>query len=414
MIGISTAVMAPAAAVENNGEVKKYKTSSSVRVQPAAEGPATLLAIATSVPPFVHEQSTYADYYFDITQCNHKTELKAKFKRICGKMQIDKRHMVVRRELLEEIPSLASYMDPSMTDRHRVVMEWVPKLAKEAAEKAIKEWGRSVSEITHIVFATTSIENLPGVDLLVAKSLGLSPKVRRVMMYSTGCWGGVAALRVAKDLAENNKGARVLVLCSECTAIFFRAPNEEYLDGLVGQGLFGDGAAAVIVGSDPIPQLEHPLFEIQWSGEMVVPDSEKAIDGHLTEAGMYYHLAPEIPKLVSKSIEEFVNDARVEAENKECNELFWGVHPGGVAILNQIETQLKLVPQKLAASREILRNYGNLASACVLFVLDHIRKTSIEAAASTTGEGKDYGLLIGIGPGLTMEGCVLKTIPLLH
>jgi chalcone synthase len=164
--------MAPAAAaaVENNGEVKKYKTSSSVRVQPAAEGPATLLAIATSVPPFVHEQSTYADYYFDITQCNHKTELKAKFKRICGKMQIDKRHMVVRRELLEEIPSLASYMDPSMTDRHRVVMEWVPKLAKEAAEKAIKEWGRSVSEITHIVFATTSIENLPGVDLLVAKS----------------------------------------------------------------------------------------------------------------------------------------------------------------------------------------------------------------------------------------------------
>jgi chalcone synthase len=109
-----------------------------------------------------------------------------------------------------------------------------------------------------------------------------------------------------------------------------------------------------------------------------------------------------------------VNDARVEAENKECNELFWGVHPGGAAILNQIETQLKLAPQKLAASREILRNYGNLASACVLFVLDHIRKTSIESAASTTGEGKDYGLLIGIGPGLTMEGCVLKTIPLLH
>jgi chalcone synthase len=301
-----------------------------------------------------------------------------------------------------------------MTDRHRVVMEWVPKLAKEANEKAIKEWGRSVSDITHIVFATTSIENLPGVDLLVAKSFGLSPKVRRVMMYSTGCWGGVAALRVAKDLAENNKGARVLVLCSECTAIFFRAPNEEYLDGLVGQGLFGDGAAAVIVGSDPIPQLEQPLFEIQWSGEMVVPDSKKAIDGHLTEAGMYCHLAPEIPKLLSKSIEEFVNDARVEAENKEYNELFWGDHPGGAAILNQIETQLKLVPQKLAASREILRNYGNLASACVLFVLDHIRKTSIEAAASTTGEGKDYGLFIGIGPGLTMEGCVLKTIPLLH
>src|ERR1700738_611510 len=108
-------------------------------------------------------------------------------------MQVDKRHMVVRRELLEETPSLASYMDNSMSARHDIVMEWVPKLAKEAAEKAIKEWGRSVSDITHIVFAPTSVINMPGVDLLVAKSLGLSPKVRRVMMYQTGCWGGAAA-----------------------------------------------------------------------------------------------------------------------------------------------------------------------------------------------------------------------------
>jgi chalcone synthase len=145
---------------------------------------------------------------------------------------------------------------------------------------------------------------------------------------------------------------------------------------------------------------------------MVVPDSETAIDGHLMEAGMYYHLRPEIPKLVSKSIEEFVGDARAQAENKECNELFWAVHPGGAAILNQIENQLELVPEKLTASREILRNYGNMASACVLFVLDQIRNKSIKAGASTTGEGKEFGLLIGIGPGLTMECCVLKSVAL--
>ena len=325
---------------------------------------------------------------------------------------INRRHMVVRRELLEENPSIASYMDNSMDARHKVLMEWVPKMAKEAAEKAIKEWGRSVSDITHIVMATTSVVNMPGVDLLVAKALGLSPKVKRVMMYSTGCWGGAAALRIAKDLSENNKGARVLIVCSECTAIFFRAPHEDYLDGLVGQGLFGDGAAAVIVGADPIPDVERSLYEIQWSGEMNVPDSEGAIDGHLMEAGMYYHLKPDIPKLVSKSIEEFVTDAREQAEGKECNELFWAVHPGGAAILNQIETQLKLAPEKLGASREIMAEYGNMASACVLFVLDQIRKRSLQSGACNTGEGMDYGLLVGIGPGLTMECCVLKSMPL--
>lgn len=375
------------------------------------EGPATILSLGTAVPPFVHDQSTYADYYFDETNCSHKTELKAKFKRICDKMQITKRHMVVRKELLQQYPSLATHMGTSMNDRHEILMEWIPKMAIEAATNALAEWGGARSDITHIVMVTTSVVNMPGIDLMVANALGLSSKLRRVMMYQTGCWGGAALLRVAKDIAENNAGARVLVLSSECTTIFFRAPSEDYLDGLVGQGLFGDGAAAAVVGADPIPS-ENPLYEIKWSGEMVVPDSMGAIDGHLMEAGMYYHLKPDIPKLVSTSIEEFVTDARAEAENTECNDLFWAVHPGGVAILNQIENQLKLAPEKLHASREILRDYGNMASACVLFVLDRLRVRSKEGHSSTTGEGKEFGLLIGIGPGLTMECSVLKALPM--
>jgi chalcone synthase len=178
--------------------------------------------------------------------------------------------------------------------------------------------------------------------------------------------------------------------------------------------LFGDGAAAVIIGSDPEPEIENPLYEIQWAGEMNVPDSEGAIDGHLMEAGMYYHLRPEIPKLVSKSIDEFVSEARGFAESTDVNELFWAVHPGGVAILNQIENQLGLVPEKLRASRDILASNGNMASACVLFVLNQVRNRSKKMGSATTGEGKQYGLLVGIGPGLTMEALVLKSVPLIN
>lgn len=327
------------------------------------------------------------------------------------KMQITKRHLVARKELLEKYPSLRSYLDVSLNDRHEILMEWIPKLAVEASENAISEWGGAAYAITHIVMATTSVANMPGLDLVVANALGLSTKLRRVMMYQTGCWGGAALLRVAKDMAENNRGARVLVVSSECTAIFFRAPNEAYLDGLVGQGLFGDGAAAAVVGADPV-RPERPLFSILASMEMVVPGSMGAIDGHLMEAGMYYHLSPLIPKLVSTSIEEFVTDALAEAGNAACNDLFWAVHPGGAAVLDQIETQLELLPAKLRASREILAEYGNMASACVLFVLDRIRKSSFEGKLSTTGEGNEFGLLIGIGPGITMECCVLKAMPL--
>ncbi|KAK3006185.1 hypothetical protein RJ639_015801 [Escallonia herrerae] len=95
-----------------------------------------------------------------------------------------------------------------------VVVE-IPKLGKEAVAKAIKEWGQPKSKITHLVFCTTSNVNMPEVDYQLTKLLGLRPSVKRLMMYQQGRFVGDTVLRLAKDLAENNAGARVLVVCSE-------------------------------------------------------------------------------------------------------------------------------------------------------------------------------------------------------
>ncbi|KAL5061362.1 hypothetical protein RYX36_032966 [Vicia faba] len=132
----------------------------------------------------------------------------------------------------------------------------VPRLGKEAATKAIKEWGQPKSKITHLIFCTTSGVDMPGADYQLTKLLGLRPYVKRFMMYQQGCFAGGTVLRLAKDLAENHKGARVLIVCSEVTAVTFRGPSDTHLDSLVGQALFGDGAAALIVGSDPVPEIE--------------------------------------------------------------------------------------------------------------------------------------------------------------
>ncbi|CAM6050848.1 unnamed protein product, partial [Sphagnum compactum] len=380
-----------------------------IKEKQPAEGPATVLGIGTAVPPTEFPQSSYPDLFFDICNCNEKTELKAKFKRICEKSGIRKRHLFLTEEILKANPSICTYMEASLNVRHDIVVVQVPKLAHEAAVKAIKEWGRPKSEITHVVFATTSGVNMPGADHALAKLLGLKPTVKRVMMYQTGCFGGASVLRVAKDLAENNKGARVLVTCSEVTAVTYRAPSENHLDGLVGSALFGDGAACLIVGADPIPQLERPLFEIQSAGETVLPESDGAIDGHLTEAGLIFHLMKDVPGLISKNIGKFLNEARKVANSPSWNDMFWAVHPGGPAILDQIEEKLKLTSDKLQGSRDILSEYGNMSSASVLFVLDQIRHRSKFLGSSTTGEGSDYGFLIGFGPGLTLEVLVLRS-----
>ncbi|KAF2292736.1 hypothetical protein GH714_027727 [Hevea brasiliensis] len=95
----------------------------------------------------------------------------------------------------------------------------------------------------------------------------------------------------------------------------------------------------------------------------------------------------------------------------DWNSIFWIAHPGGPAILNQVEAKLSLKPEKMRASRHVLSEYGNMTSACVLFILDEMRKKSLEEGKVTTGEGLEWGVLFGFGPGLTIETVVLHSIP---
>ncbi|KAL5175331.1 Chalcone synthase 5 [Glycine soja] len=376
-----------------------------IRNAQRAEGPATVMAIGTATPPNCVDQSTYPDYYFRITNSEHMTELKEKFKRMCDKSMIKKRYMYLNEEILKENPSVCAYMAPSLDARQ----DMVPKLGKEAATKAIKEWGQPKSKITHLIFCTTSGVDMPGADYQLTKLLGLRPSVKRYMMYQQGCFAGGTVLRLAKDLAENNKGARVLVVCSEITAVTFRGPTDTHLDSLVGQALFGDGAAAVIVGSDPLP-VEKPLFQLVWTAQTILPDSEGAIDGHLREVGLTFHLLKDVPGLISKNIEKALVEAFQPLGISDYNSIFWIAHPGGPAILDQVEAKLGLKPEKMEATRHVLSEYGNMSSACVLFILDQMRKKSIENGLGTTGEGLDWGVLFGFGPGLTVETVVLRSV----
>ncbi|KAK9678068.1 hypothetical protein RND81_11G186200 [Saponaria officinalis] len=325
---------------------------------------------------------------------------------------IKMRYMHLTEEILKEKPNLCEYMGSSLDTRQDMVVSEVPRLGKEAAVKAIKEWGQPKSKITHVIMCTTSGVDMPGADYQLTKLLGLRPSVRRFMLYQQGCFAGGTVLRLAKDLAENNKGARVLVVCSEITAICFRGPTETHLDSMVGQALFGDGAGALIVGSDPDLSIERPLFQMVWAAQTLLPDSEGAIDGHLREVGLTFHLLKDVPGLISKNINKALEEAFNPLGISDWNSLFWVAHPGGPAILDQVEAKLGLKEDKLTATRNVLSDFGNMSSACVLFILDEMRNKSLRDGATTTGEGLDWGVLFGFGPGLTVETVVLHSVPL--
>ncbi|XP_078161689.1 stilbene synthase 4-like [Carex rostrata] len=381
--------------------------------QKSVRGKATVLAIGTAVPPNIIYQSDYPDYYFRVTKSEHLTELKQKLTRICTGTKIRKRHFYLTNEMLNDHPNLITHKEPSLDLRNVLLPPAVTMLAKDAAEEALREWGQPRSRITHFIFHTSSSSvKLPGLDYELVKLLGLEPTVNRNMIYFTGCYASATLLRLAKDLAENNPGARVLAVCSETTLRFFRGPSETCMDTLVAQSLFGDGAGAVIVGSDPDMSIERPLYEILSTGQSFIPGTDDALGGILSEAGVFMYVAPSVPMHITNNIKKCVSKAFQPLGISDWNSLFWIVHPGGRKILDGIETELQLEKEKLLPTRHVLAEFGNMASGSVIFVMAEMRNRSRKEGKATTGDGAEFGVLLGFGPGITIEAAVLRALPI--
>nr|CAB3454384.1 unnamed protein product [Digitaria exilis] len=366
-----------------------------------ADGPATVLAIGTANPTTCIPQDEYTDYYFRVTKSEHLTELKDKLRRIC----MEKRFFHHDEALISANPEFADRTLPSLDARVEIASKAVPELAAAAAAKAIAEWGRPATDITHLVFSTYSGARAPSADLRLASLLGLRASVSRTILSLHGCYGSARSLQLAKELAENNRGARVLVACSDLTLIGFYGPEAGCFDTIVGQGLFGDGAGAVIVGADPVGPTERAIFEMVHATQATVPGTEDAITMQLMKGGLDFHISDQVPKLLGANVERCLLDAfeSLGMSGVKWNDLFWALHPGGRAILDRIEGVLGLEDGKLAASRQVLRDYGNMSGVTVIFVLDEVRKRRV----AKEGGGPEWGVMMAFGPGVTIETMVL-------
>ncbi|CAO2143975.1 unnamed protein product [Urochloa humidicola] len=371
---------------------------------------ATIMGIGKAVPLHEFQQKSIPDYYFDITSSNHMVDLKAKFAHICEKTMIEKRHFYMSNELLRDSPSIMAYSAPSLTRRQELADVGVPELGAEAARKAISDWGKEASNITHLVTSTSSSGCMPGADRELARLLGLKPSTRRFMLYQTGCHGGCTALSLAKDLEENNPGARVLVVCSEVCTLSLRGPSESHIGDLVGQAILGDAAGAVVVGSRPTSD-EHAVFELVSTCQETVPGTEEALVSKLREEGILYSLHRDIPVHVSSAMERLLKVLLQETMALDYGEVFSVVHPGGRGILDRIESELGLGEEKLAASRTVMRQYGNTRCSSVILVMEEMRRRSEQLGLSTAGEGLEWGILAGYGPGITVEAILLHALP---
>ncbi|WP_233566548.1 type III polyketide synthase [Cohnella endophytica] len=288
------------------------------------------------------------------------------------------------------VPSTPELTIPTTEERMTLYQKESILLAVEAAQKALADSRNRPQDITHLIMVSCTGLFLPGLDAELIWRLDLRGDVHRVPLTFMGCAAGLTALRQSEEIVRREPEARVLVVTVElCTLHIQPSFDKEHL---FTAAFFGDGASACVVG---MTDREHSVgFAIRKSNSVMLPNTLDKMKWTVGNYGFQLHLSPEIPGLIAKEVPEvfksFWGDDSLPA--------FWAIHPGGRGIIDSLQSAFHLSDSQTGASRSILRQYGNMSSATILFVLAQLREDQFR-----TNEGFKDGVALAFGPGMTVE-----------
>lgn len=272
---------------------------------------------------------------------------------------------------------------PGTAARMALYAEHAPALALSAIDALRQKV--ALDGITHLVVASCTGFVAPGIDQRIARALDLAPSVERLLVGFMGCYAAVAALRSARHIVRSDPSARVLVVTVELSTLHLQAVGE--LEPLLAMLQFGDGAAAALVTADAAG------FTLDAPFATTLPGSEELIRWDITDRGFAMHLSGEVPARIAEGLAD-ADFARAATGGHDVAEIDgWAVHAGGRSILDAVENALHLPPSTLDASRGVLRDFGNMSSATLMFVL-----------ARLLGMRVERGVALAFGPGLAAEG----------
>lgn len=272
---------------------------------------------------------------------------------------------------------------PTTAQRMGVYAEQAPILAARAVAGLAEQ--AAIDGITHLVVASCTGFTAPGIDQRLVTMLGLSPSVERLMVGYMGCYAAIVALRSARHIVRSEPDARVLVICVELSSLHLQ--EDARVEPLLAMLQFGDGAAAALVtgASDGIAR----GIELGQPFAMTVPDTADLIRWDLGDHGFAMHLSGEVPGAIAQALAGTIS-LPVPVDSVDM----WAVHAGGRSILDAVARALDLSPDALDHSRAVLRAFGNMSSATLMFVLARI----------LAGEQSGQGIALAFGPGLAAEG----------
>jgi len=290
--------------------------------------------------------------------------------------------------------------DYTFSFKNNLFKEIVLKYSIELIKENISESGVKTEDITDIIFVNTTGLSTPSLDACIVNSLKLNPNINRYPIWGLGCAGGVSGIAKANMITKSNPDAIVLLVAAELCSLTFRR-NDLSKSNFVATSLFSDGIASIIIAGEKSSNKLKTKYdvEIQSSQSRLYYDSEDVMGWEFLDDGFKVVFSKDIPTIVRENVKGDVESFLKNNEIEISDIMSFIAHPGGAKVIQAYIEALKLNPDKVFNSKEVLRKFGNMSSVSVLYVLEKFLKDGFK-------DGK--GLMISLGPGFSSEMVLLK------
>jgi alkylresorcinol/alkylpyrone synthase len=258
-----------------------------------------------------------------------------------------------------------------------------------------------VRDIGALFFTSVTGIASPSIDARLMNRLGFSPNVKRIPMFGLGCVAGAAGIARAADYVRAYPDEVAVLLSVELCSLTLQREDLSVAN-MISAGLFGDGAAAVVIAGDQWDGMKPSQGpRILATRSIFYPETEEMMGWNISERGFQIVLSPEVPELIRRQLGNDVDSFLADLGRDRCDVGNWVLHTGGPKVLQATAAALGLKNGELAASWDCLRRVGNLSSASVLVVLEDVMK-------NRRPEPGTFGLLAAMGPGFCSELVALE------
>jgi predicted naringenin-chalcone synthase len=289
---------------------------------------------------------------------------------------------------------------PTTENRLQLYQQTAVEVATDAVKKCFEAFDHDIAQsITHLITVSCTGMYAPGIDIDLVEKLGLNRRTERTCINFMGCYGTINALKTADYICRADAGVKVLVVSVELCTLHFQKANT--LDNWVANSLFSDGAAAVLVENELNRSNKGSSLLLKNFYSEFIPEASADMGWYVGNHGFEMKLTSKVSKHIKKHIKPLTGRVLEKAGLSFAQIDNFAIHPGGRSILEATEQALDISPAANELAYATLKEYGNMSSATILFVLEKVLKSDTET-------GKNI-LSFAFGPGLTVEGMILET-----